>query len=122
MKRITGKIRKKENKEHHILRNSIIILILVVIIFAFILLSCKIKKIEIVIDYPSENISKETESIENSENIKNYKITEEEIKSLLNVNINDNMYKTSKNSIINSIKQNPYVQDVIIKRNLNRSS
>ena len=57
-------------------------------------------------------------------NIKNINIsgiehlTEEQVISLLELNKNENLFKNSKSKITSNIKQNPYVESVIIKRKL----
>ena len=57
-------------------------------------------------------------------NIKNINIngieylTEEQILSLSELNKNENIFKNSKSKISEKIKQNPYVESVIIKRAL----
>jgi len=49
----------------------------------------------------------------------NSKISSEEIISLSGLTIETNMFKTSNNSINNSIKANPYIESVKVKRKLN---
>lgn len=57
-------------------------------------------------------------------NIKNINIsgiehlTEEQVISLSELNKNENLFKNSKSKITGNIKQNPYVESVIIKRKL----
>lgn len=57
-------------------------------------------------------------------NIKNINIsgiehlTEEQVISLSELNKNENLFKNSKSKITSNIKQNPYVESVIIKRKL----
>ncbi len=57
-------------------------------------------------------------------NIKNINIsgiehlTEEQVVSLSELNKNENLFKNSKSKITSNIKQNPYVESVIIKRKL----
>ena len=48
----------------------------------------------------------------------NEKIPENEILSLSSIQVGENTFKISKNKVINSIKENSYVKDVIIKRKL----
>ncbi len=45
-------------------------------------------------------------------------LTEEQILSLSKLNIDENIFKNSKTKIINNIKENPYVENVTIKRKL----
>lgn len=45
-------------------------------------------------------------------------ISQEEVLSLSGLNIDTNIFKNSKLNITKNIKQNPYVENVIIKRNL----
>lgn len=48
----------------------------------------------------------------------NNKISKEEISSLSQIKIGENTFKINKNSTINKIKQNAYIEDVNIKRKL----
>jgi len=43
-------------------------------------------------------------------------ISNEQLISLSEIKIGENIYKINKNNIINKIKQNPYVENVIVKR------
>lgn len=45
-------------------------------------------------------------------------LSEDEILSLSTLSIDNNIFKNSKSSIIKNIKQNPYVENVVIKRKL----
>ena len=49
----------------------------------------------------------------------NNKISTEEIINLSQLKINENMFKTSNNTIRNRLKQNPYIEDVQINKKLN---
>lgn len=51
--------------------------------------------------------------------INNSKVSQEEIIQNSGLLINENMFKTSKRSIKNAIKQNPYIENVKIKKKLN---
>lgn len=48
----------------------------------------------------------------------NEKITENQIISLSEIKLGDNIYKTSKKEVVSNIKQNPYIESVNFKRNL----
>jgi cell division protein FtsQ len=45
-------------------------------------------------------------------------LTEEQVLSLSGLNINENIFKNSKSTIIKNIKQNPYIEDVAVSRKL----
>ena len=49
----------------------------------------------------------------------NTKVTTEEIITLSELQINENIFKTSNKKIKDKIKTNPYIEDVIIKKKLN---
>ena len=46
------------------------------------------------------------------------KLSKEEIINLSAINLNQNIFKYTKKQIINNIKENAYVEDVTVKRNL----
>lgn len=48
----------------------------------------------------------------------NSEISEERIKSLSQISLNNNTFKYSKRNIINNIKDEPYIEDVKVKRKL----
>lgn len=45
-------------------------------------------------------------------------LTEEEVLSLSGLSIDNNIFKNSKSSIVKNIKQNPYIENITIKRRL----
>ena len=51
--------------------------------------------------------------------INNEKVSSEEIISLSNLNIGVNMFKITNGTIKNGIKTNAYIEDIVIKRNIN---
>lgn len=54
--------------------------------------------------------------------INNNKITSQEIRELSTLQVNENMFKFLKVSIVEKIKQNPYIESANIRRKLNRNN
>lgn len=54
--------------------------------------------------------------------LNNNKVTKEEIINLSNLKTNENMFKFMKIKVVDQIKKNPYIEDAIIHRKLNRNS
>ena len=52
--------------------------------------------------------------------LNNSKISTQDIKNLSGLQVNQNMFKFLEISVGKKIKQNPYIQDVRIRRKLNR--
>lgn len=89
---------KKRKKTSIIPKITVLFIIIVGIgIFAFVSPIFNIKKIEV-----------------NGNN----KIDESTISSLSGVNIGQNIFQISKKQVINNIKENPYINNVVVKRNL----
>jgi cell division protein FtsQ len=114
LKRINNKIAKKKKKEKkHISKKLIILLCIIIFIIALIVLSnlLHVKNINIIID----GITNQTE-----ENVsQDINLSEEEIKNLSGISIGDNLFRINKNSSIDKIKTNSYVDTVTISLNLN---
>ncbi len=54
--------------------------------------------------------------------INNNKITSQEIRDLSTLQVDENMFKFLKISVIEKIKQNPYIESANIHRKLNRNN
>ena len=54
--------------------------------------------------------------------INNNKITSQEIRDLATLQLDENMFKFLKISVIEKIKQNPYIESANIHRKLNRNN
>ncbi|MCI8310257.1 MAG: FtsQ-type POTRA domain-containing protein [Clostridia bacterium] len=123
MKRINGKVSKKK-KNVHISGKFICLILVIFVAVGLIIISstCSIKNINIVIDGKIEqelltaNVNNE---LENTQVKDTNKITYEEVKSLSGLSIGQNMFEKSKTEIINSLKTNPYVDDVKISKKIN---
>ena len=97
-KKVLNKQDKKKIKKIILVILKLILIILIIIgIFAFIFIS------------PILNIK-------NIEVSKNEKISKETILSLSNLKIDENIFSFNKTDVINSIKENAYIQDVQISR------
>lgn len=54
--------------------------------------------------------------------INNNKITSQEIKELSGLQVNENMFKFLEMSVVEKIKQNPYIESANIRRKLDRNN
>ena len=95
-------ISKKKKKRLKILRWTSLLLLGVVAITLFLLSDLfNIKEIKV---------------------INNNKITSQEIRDLSTLQLDENMFKFLKISVIEKIKQNPYIESANIHRKLNRNN
>ena len=96
------KISKKKKKRLKILKwTSLFVLVLVAITLFLLSDIFNIKEIKV---------------------INNNKISAEEIKELSTLYANENMFKFLKMTVEEKIKQNPYIETVLIHRKLNRNN
>lgn len=124
MKRITGKTKSKKNNKAKkkinikVLKKIVILFACIMFIIAILVISSmfNIKKIEInILENEGTTIAQnsgESEYISTN-------LNSAEIQSLSGLSIGQNMFKKSKNEIIDSIKKNPYVSSVEIIRKVN---
>ena len=106
-KKVKKKYRKKKLSEKEIKRNRIIKAILKWIVLIILLIG----SIIYFLLSPLFNIVEV--NVEN-----NSKISTEEIISLSKIKTGDNIFKTRKTDVINSIKENPYIESVQVSRKL----